>query len=275
MNRFSGRTCRMLTAMAILVMMVQVAEAQRGEGRRGRGDRGGAGGPGGRGVGVASVQLVSVDSVQDALNLTEEQKQKAAKINDQLREEGRKAIEDGRGDFRQMRGQMQKLLDAATVELAAVLDEQQKKRLAGIVIQVNDGGALADPLVAAKLNVTDEQKAKLTEVRESQMREMREQRRGRRQQDLSREEIREMRKKMDERRGEAHKQIMAVLTSEQQQQFESLKGEPVDIDVSQLRGRGGRPGFGGPDRRGERGRDRGRDKRGSDESESKDASRTN
>ena len=47
---------------------------------------------------------------------------------------------------------------------------------------------------------------------------------------------------------EAEKKLLAVLTSEQQAQLDALKGEPVEIDLSQLRrGRGGE---------GRRGRDR-------------------
>ena len=52
-----------------------------------------------------------------------------------------------------------------------------------------------------------------------------------------------------ERRTKMEKEVMAVLTPEQQKKLDSLKGEKVDIDMSALRGPGGgREG---------RGRDRG------------------
>ena len=46
-----------------------------------------------------------------------------------------------------------------------------------------------------------------------------------------------MRAKIDKLREDANKKLMAVLTSDQQAQLESLKGEKVEIDMSQLRGR--------------------------------------
>lgn len=65
-----------------------------------------------------------------------------------------------------------------------------------------------------------------------------------------------MREKMEKHREESHKNLMAVLTSEQQAQLESLKGEKIELDLSQLRGPGGQGGgrFGDRPRRGREGR---------------------
>ena len=52
-----------------------------------------------------------------------------------------------------------------------------------------------------------------------------------RDQELSREE---MTAKFQEIRAEGDKKLLAVLTSEQQTQYEALKGEPVEIDMSQF-----------------------------------------
>ena len=56
-------------------------------------------------------------------------------------------------------------------------------------------------------------------------------------------------KKVEEIQADVNKKILAELTSDQQAQLESLKGEKVDIDLSKLRG----PGGPGGDRRGGRG----------------------
>jgi hypothetical protein len=73
----------------------------------------------------------------------------------------------------------------------------------------------------------------------------------------------ERRAKFEELRSTADKKLLDVLTSEQQEKLNSLKGEKVDIDMSQL-WRGGRGGIEG---RGGRGRgERERGERNGDES---------
>jgi Spy/CpxP family protein refolding chaperone len=226
--------------------MAQVAEAQREGGRRG--GRFGRGG----GFAISSVQLVAqAEEVQAALNLTDEQKTKVEEIDDQLREDRRDLFQQGGGDFRAMRDEMEKLNQEASAKLAEVLDEGQQKRLMGILIQVNGASSLLDTAVAKELGVTEDQKTKLSEVRDENMDAMREAMRDLRDQDLSREEIGA---KMQELRTESDKKFLAVLTPAQQTQYEELKGDPVEIDRSQFRGFGGR-GFGG----GRGGRDRDRD----------------
>jgi hypothetical protein len=58
---------------------------------------------------------------------------------------------------------------------------------------------------------------------------------------------------MQELRTESDNKLLAVLSSEQKDKYEALKGEPVEIDMSQFRGFGGRGGgFGGGGGRGGR-----------------------
>jgi len=249
MSRNRGRLAWAVAALAILLTASQVAEAQR-EGGRGRGGRGMFGR-----FGLSSVQLAAEsEEVQTALNMTDEQKQKADEINGELREGRRDIFQEGGRDFRAAREEMEKLNQEASAKLAEVLDENQNKRLMGITIQVAGANALMDPAVAKELNVTEEQQTELREAQRSTFQSMRDAREEL--QDLSREE---RRAKERELREEADKNLMAVLTSDQTTKFEELKGEPVDIDMSELRGFGGRGGRGGEGRRGGRGRDRGDD----------------
>ena len=248
---------------AIVVAMSQVSLAQPGEGR---GDRRG---PEGRAFGsgpLSSVRLAATDEVAAALKLTDEQSDQIAKINQQLREDVRAAFDGGGG-----REKMRELYGEAAAKLAEILDDAQEKRLMGIVIQVNGANATNDPAVAKELNITDDQKANLAEVRDGIMQAMREAFDEIRGQDLSRDE---MRTKFEQLRDDADKKVLAVLTDEQQAQLEALKGEPVEIDMSQFRPGGGR-GFGGPrgEGRRERGGDRGRPDSG--ESGKSDASDNN
>jgi len=229
-----------VAALAIVAMVVQVSEAQQG-GRRGRGGRGFGmfGGP-------PSASLLRFKEVQDALKLTDEQKSKIEKINDGMRQEIRKAMRDGGGPEK-----MQQLMADSSAKVNEVLDEGQQKRLMGIMIQVNGAAAALDPAVAKELNVTDDQKKQLEELHEKNRETMREAMRDALDQAGDRAAIRE---KMQKLRDEAHQKMIAVLTSDQQTQLESLKGEKVDIDMSQLRGFGGRGGQGNRGDRPRRGR---------------------
>jgi Spy/CpxP family protein refolding chaperone len=233
--RFSRQGWVMFAGVVMVAMISQVTLAQREEGRRGRGGRdgGGFGGPSG-------VRLLSLKEVQTALKLTDEQKDKITKINDQMRDDIRKAFDDGTG-----REKMQELNASAAAKVNEVLDAGQQKRLMGILIQVAGAAATSDPAVAKELNITDDQKKQLETARQSNMEAMRKEFDGARDQTGSREE---MRAKFDKLREEANKKLMAVLTSDQQAQLEALKGEKVEIDMAQLRGGGG-PGGRGGDRR--------------------------
>lgn len=265
MRRFAVKMGWVMVVLAMVLVASPAALAQRGEGRGGRGP----GGPDGRGFGPgrgmppSAMRLVTMDAVQEVLKLSDEQKDKVAEIDEELRQRAREAFGERRGerpDFGRVRGEMQKLNEEATAKLIDVLDDHQKRQLAAIVIEVSDAGALLDPLVAAQLNITAEQKEKMAEIRDAQQ-PLQAGFGGRRAQELSREEMRELRAKMEERRAEVHKQLMTVLTSEQQQQFETLKGEAADVE---LRPRGFRQRPGAEERRGERQRDRDRTRRGRD-----------
>ena len=148
---------------------------------------------------------------------------------------------------------MQELRADTTKKVNEVLDEGQQKRLLGIFVQVAGAGATADPVIAKELNITDDQKKQLDEVRQKNMEAMREAFGGAR--DGDREAVRE---KIQKLREESNKKLMAVLTSDQQAQLEAMKGEKVDIDMSALRLGGGPGGRGGDRPRGERGERGGR-----------------
>ena len=209
---FRGKMAVAVAGLVLVTAAAQIASAQPG-GQRGRG----------MGFGAPSLRLATLDKVQSELKLSDEQKTKIADISEGLRSADRQS-------------RRQAAQDAAD-KLAEVLDKDQAKRLAGIDIQVMGPQALHDPLVMAQLNLSDEQKTKISDVQSGQWQAMRDARDE--MQDMSREE---RRAKMGEMRDEMGKKLMDVLTTEQKTQFEDLKGEPVDIDMSQLRGPGRRGG---------------------------------
>jgi Spy/CpxP family protein refolding chaperone len=232
MIRINGRLMAACAAVAIAAMLAQAAMAQREEGRRERGGRGMFGPP-------SIARLATMEKVQEVLKLSDEQKEKINKINDDMRAEFRKMFEGNEAPDRE---KMIKMRDDTTAKVNEVLDDGQKKRLMGIFVQVAGAGAVMDPAIGKEIGITDEQRTKLRDAvgppREGRRPdgpppEGKEGREGRREGGS----FREMRERMD-------KEIMAVLTDEQKQKLESLKGEKVDIDMSELRGFGGRRGEG-------------------------------
>lgn len=234
--RVAGKDRVIAAAFMAVAVMVQVSLAQPGEGRRGRGPGGGFGGP------PTPVRLLGIREVQDALKLTGDQKTKITDLNEKVREEIRSAMQDGGG-----REKVQKLMDETTAKVKEILDEGQQKRLLGIFIQVNGANAAVNPEVAKELNITDDQKKKIEEIRQKNMDSMR----GLRDQAGDREAMRE---KFNKLRDEESKAILAVLTEPQQKQLDELKGEKVNVDLSQLRGFGGPGGRNGDRPRGGRNR---------------------
>lgn len=259
MSRFSSRVLPTIAAFAIVLVLVPMVTAQPPGGRGGGRGRGGFG-FGGGGFGFSGLQLAAqVKEVQEALKLSEEQVGKVTEINDKLRDDRRELFQQGGGDFQAMRADMEKLQDEANAKLAEVLDEGQQKRLMGIQIQVAGAASLFDKTIAEELGVTEDQRSQLREAQQEIGEAMQDAMAELRDKDLSREEMMaEMGKLRDRTRDENDKKLLAVLTEDQQDQYESLKGEKVEIDMSQFRGRG----FGGPGGPGGRGGQDGRGRRG-------------
>ena len=207
----------------MVVALAQPAWAQRGGGR----------GFGRLFGGIAKAQLATLDEVQSELKLTDEQKTQVADVNDQLREERRDLFGSGFGQFSEIRAEMDRLNRDASAKVDAKLDDAQRKRLQEIAIQVNGPAALNDPSVVEQLKLTDEQKTKLEAVRsqnnkaaEEAMLDFGE---------MSRDERREKFRGLADSAGE---KLLGVLTDEQKTEFEKMKGAEIDVDPSQLSGRG-------------------------------------
>lgn len=254
-------------ALALLALVTSDAlgQGRRGEGGGGRGEggggRGGApggfqgrggfggGGFGGRGGGGdMTMSLLRMEEVQTELEISPQQKEAIEKMAEQARGERpdfgsiRDMDEDERqAFFEKMRKQGEERVAQMKEQLEEVLLPQQMARLEEIGLQVRGMQALEDKEVAAKLKITEAQKEELADVREKLQEEMREKMRevfqGGGGGDI-RETFGKMREDME-------KKVLAVLTSDQQKQFEEMKGEPFEMPERSTRGFGGR-GPGGP-----------------------------
>jgi Spy/CpxP family protein refolding chaperone len=240
------RTMLTVGAVVALCAASDAWSQERGGGRFGRG--------GIFGGGVTQMGLLRVDKIREEIKLTDEQQQ-------QVREAGRELAEAARGGrggqgfqnfqemtdeerqefFAQMQERAAERAKAEKAKIAEILEDDQEKRLGEIYVQVAGADALSDADIAAALKITDDQKEKIATARRDFFANMRDQL-----QDL---DVEERRAKMAELRQEADKAVVAVLSEEQQTQFEGMKGEKLELSDDELaqarRGGFGRGGRGG------------------------------
>ncbi|MGI9455320.1 MAG: hypothetical protein ACR2NU_02095 [Aeoliella sp.] len=228
---------------------------------QGRGGRGGFGGGGG----TSKAALLRLDSIQEEIGLEEIQIEDIDAMREELRGE-----RGDRPNFRDMSEEEREQAIAAMREQAAerqkleaekladILDSDQLQRLTEIFVQVAGVGALGDAHVREELNISDDDAEEISEVTRESTEGMRDEMRELFQSG-DRDSIRE---KMTEIRSKIEEQVLATLTTEQQQAFEELKGEPFELSdedrQSLRRGRGGRGGGDGRGRGDEGERRRGR-----------------
>ncbi len=146
----------------------------------------------------------------------------------------------GQGRQRRQRGEGGGPGQARTIEqvqaeidsLAEVLLPQQMTRLEEIYIQALGARALQDPVIASELEISEDQIAEMQEIQNAareQMADMRE--------NTDREQRREQ---MAEVNSETNESLMAVLTDDQQNKLDEMKGEAFELPEDALRGGRGR-----------------------------------
>jgi hypothetical protein len=239
----------MFCALAAVVLLESTALAQR-EGRRGRG------GFGLQGQGLSIVRVAANPAVQKELGLDAEKSKQLSEIGQGYQGELRTAMqglgfsreafeglsaEERREKMREMADKRQeatrKLDEQYTAKLAEALQPQQMERLQQIAWQAAGAEALADPKLVAALGLSKEQQDQLAAIRRDFAQQTREAFRG---DDSADREARFA--KIREFQDQRDAKLLAVLTSEQQDKYKELQGEP--FDVSQLRGRFGQGGRG-------------------------------
>lgn len=241
------------------------------------GGRGGQGGPGGRGGmmmmgggmggggGVMSMfSLLRVEKVQGEVKITDEEKAALEKASTKVRE--MMTPPGGGGGFQnfrnmseeertkmmeEMQERMKKANDAAREELEGILPPEKLSRLLGIFIQNTQSmqQVLTNPMVTDELELTDEQKEKVTktgtELGEEMQSALGEIMSG----GVDRSAIQT---KMEEFRKKGNDKYAGILTEDQKKKLEELKGAEFKLSMEEMGrgmfggGRGGRGGEGGP-----------------------------
>lgn len=210
-----------------------------------RGPRGFGFGPMG-GPGSNWMMLLRVEKVQKELELVDDQKAKLREIGEKA-DARRREVFGGPQGFQQLSqeerqarfAEMGKKLAALNEETRKAIEEvllpHQLERLKQISLQIRGTQALSDPEVAKELGITKEQQDKFAQIREEAMKKSGEL--------FTAGQRGEMREKIDALRKETEEKLLAVLTAEQKEKFEKMKGPKFEIDMRELMG-----GFRGPGR---------------------------
>jgi Spy/CpxP family protein refolding chaperone len=233
-----------------------------------RGGFGGfGGGPGGPGP-MSKLMLLGSEQVRKELKVTDEQKTKIDEAQAAARERLRGQFgnfqdfqnltqEEREKRFAEFRERGMKAVNEDNAKVETILSGEQVTRLNEISLQIRGVAALAEEGVTKELNLTEDQKQKIQSAFQSQRTKQEELFRGVR--DIPAEEreqkFAEMREKNDQLRKETESTVLGVLTAEQKDVFELMKGEKFELDMRSLFPGGGRPGG---DRGGRPGGDRNR-----------------
>jgi Spy/CpxP family protein refolding chaperone len=181
--------------------------------------------------------LLSQESVQKELKLSEEQLGKVKGIGGKQGEAMREAFKElfQGGNFEDMRKKLEEFAAKVNKEAEGVLDKDQNKRLDQISLQVTEKqqGLYAalryGKGVAEELKITDEQKGKIQDIQDELQKETAELFKSLFQ-GGNREE---MRKKMQEATKNANDKMVKVLDDDQKKKLTELKGEEFKGEIRQ------------------------------------------
>jgi Spy/CpxP family protein refolding chaperone len=221
-----GCVAMVVAGMAAMCTMAADEPAKPAEQSRGQGmARGGSG-----------LALLRLDAVAKDLELSDEQKESLKKVDDEARTKMKDLRDSLKDASREER--MPKLVAAEkeiTEKVDSVLNEKQRARLKEIRLQVRGAGALSDPSIADALKLTDEQKQKLMDLAKERR-------------DAVRTAIQDAggdrtaaRAKIGPIVKDANEKMQKVLTPEQTEEFDKMKGKKLDLGDAAIGSLGRRP----------------------------------
>ena len=219
-------------ALGTVAMFVQDASAQGGRGR--------GGGLGGRSL----LTMVENDKVQKELELEEGQIEKIQEFAGEQREKMREEFQNLRspgGDREEMMSAMTKMREEMAKEetktMKEVLNEKQLKRYSQLNVQLMGIRALNNSEIAKQVGLTEEEIKNVSDAFAS----------NREKQTEIFQELRDsgardgMREKMQEMRTELEESVMKMLSDDQKEKLEEIKGEKFEFPERQRRGGRNRP----------------------------------
>lgn len=220
--------CWTVLTMAVVLggVLAAAAEAQPPEGAR-RGLRSGL-------TRGSLIGLLRREQVQKELKLNEEQTAKVNKLVEELGAQMRdqftelQQIEDRAERWAKMSEMSDQTDQKVREQLRDVLEREQMMRLYQIRMQVRPAvDSLSNEFVARKLELSDEQKPKLAEIKKEAQAKLIELFGAMR--DAGDDQRSEMIEKYRQLRRDADEKALAVLTDEQKNAFEEMKGEKFEL----------------------------------------------
>jgi hypothetical protein len=188
--------------------------------------------PGNRGMRppATAASLLRQDKVKTELKLTDDEKEKVAKVTDKYKDDLAAAGQD-----REKRGELYKAMNADLDKaLPTILNADQTKRLNQLVVQASGLDAFSKDDVKTALKLTDkqtkeidDQKAAVTKDAEDLMKDV----------GTDRQKRREARQKVQALRTDAMDKIVASFTDDQKKEWTALTGDKFTFDFGRQGGR--------------------------------------
>ena len=196
---------------------------------------------GGRGMGMfggGSARLVNSKAVQKELKVNEEQAAKLKELAARQQEKMRSLFQGGNVDREKIGEVMAEQAKEAEKEIAAILKEDQVKRLKQIEVQVAGSFAFGIPRVKEALKISDEQAEKIQDIGRSSFKERQELNEefgikgfGGRPDDP--DKAKEYDKKLAAITKDVMDKIMGTMSDDQKKAYKELTGEAVDVAAIQ------------------------------------------
>lgn len=178
--------------------------------------------------------LLRIEEVRKDLNLTDDVAAKVTELTEKLSTEMREQTASLRDlqDREERRTKMAEVRDEYDTktreQLREVLSREQMMRLFQIRMQNRAAiDSLTNQWIAGRLELTDEQKQKLADISKEADTKQSELRASMR--DAGNDQRSEINQKLRDLRTETDSQATGVLTSEQKESFESMKGEKLEL----------------------------------------------
>jgi hypothetical protein len=226
----------------IVVLAGTIASAQES----GSGGSSGRGGRGGFGGATASYgMLLRMPEVQKELGFSESQTSQIEETEKEVMDQIRSSFaninfqeiqslsqEEREKRFADMRKKGEEIGKQVEEKVKKILDAKQVTRLDQLVLQYAGASAFSRPEVIKKLDLTEDQQAKIKKIQD----DSRTQGRGRFGRNMSEEQRTEAFKKMQESREKAQKDALGVLTDEQMMTWGEMCGKEFKFPATRPMG---------------------------------------
>ena len=197
--------------------------------------------PGASRYGTDPLHLLQTAKVKKELKITDEQSAKLAKIAEKYDREAASKLGKGRADglsAQAIRETGDKLIESSRQEVSTVLNAEQLNRLKQILLQVNGAEALQDKEVAKQVGLTAEESTKLQNLLAQTNDKLRGIIGTARSSDPNQTQkiIGANTRSAEKIDDHAQSQYLGVMTAEQKQKLEALRGAPFTLEKSDVVG---------------------------------------